>query len=210
MASFIMKERDIGLIFEVSGLLNSPEMKHRKEAGELIGDKEVVQAVLEELVKEKHRNGVVVDGFPRTLVQANCIMLLFDKLQERFNSAQTNPSLRAIARRPIFNIACLYCDENVSIKRQIARGKVRGRMQLPYAAAEQHCCVVLPRLLSPHCAAAVLLLVGVNLLPQPAAHPMSSSSASFSSSYLCRSCSSSTRWWRTRASAPPCQCGRPT
>lgn len=125
MASFIMSCRDISHIFEVSGLLNTPEMKRRKEAGELIGDKEVVQAVLEELVKEKHRNGVVVDGFPRTLVQAETIKLLFDKLQERFNSAQTNPSLRAIARRPIFNIACLYCDENVSVKRQIARGKVR-------------------------------------------------------------------------------------
>ena len=68
MAKFIMHERDIPDIFEVrvevgahsfcghpsllclvqvSSLLSSPEMKARKAAGILIGDLEVVEAVLQ-------------------------------------------------------------------------------------------------------------------------------------------------------------------
>ena len=123
MARFIMHERDIAHIFEVglatfgctvcptsscqnlaplqvSSLLSSPEMKARKAAGILIGDLEVVEAVLlvrarrkatlrcsrlilmrlslQELAQPKYRNGVVVDGFPRTVVQAQFIHLLFE------------------------------------------------------------------------------------------------------------------------------------
>lgn len=39
MNGFIMKERDIPVMFEVSSLLSTPEMKKLKDAGVLIGDK---------------------------------------------------------------------------------------------------------------------------------------------------------------------------
>jgi hypothetical protein len=45
MASFILKEREIPHMFEVSSLLGTPEMRKKKEAGVLIGDLEVVMAV---------------------------------------------------------------------------------------------------------------------------------------------------------------------
>ena len=70
MSSFIMAERDIPSIFEVSSLLRTPAMEARKREGALIGDRDVVAAVLEELLAPRHRSGVVVDGFPRTHLQA--------------------------------------------------------------------------------------------------------------------------------------------
>jgi hypothetical protein len=38
MCGFIMKERDIPLVFETSSLLTTPEMQRKKEQGVLIGD----------------------------------------------------------------------------------------------------------------------------------------------------------------------------
>jgi adenylate kinase len=78
---------------------------------------------VEELIKDKYAHGVVVDGFPRTVVQAECIKLLYDKLQQMWDSCKTNPHLRHVFRRPNFSICVLYVDENESVRRQMKRGR---------------------------------------------------------------------------------------
>src|SRR4249920_1753046 len=72
--SFISKTR--GLTHPpvvMSALLDTPEMKKIKDAGHMIGDREVLSALLRELLKPEYREGVILDGFPRTKVQVECL-----------------------------------------------------------------------------------------------------------------------------------------
>lgn len=89
--------------------------------GMLAGDKDVLEVLLLELLKEEYGNGVVVDGFPRTRVQAQCIKLLHDRMRWLRQSHSDDPVLRHRFRRPTFRICVLYVDEETSIKRQLAR-----------------------------------------------------------------------------------------
>ena len=123
VSAFIMKERDIPTRFEVSSLLSSPEMARMKANGELIGDRQVFAAVLEELLSPRHRQGVIVDGFPRTSMQAQFIQLLYEKMNALWHDSRGVSGLRDIVRRPMFQIAVLYVDEAESVKRQLYRGK---------------------------------------------------------------------------------------
>lgn len=123
MASFILKERDIGHLFEVSSLLSTPAMQAIKAAGGLIGDLQVVTAVLEAIFNPAYRAGVCVDGFPRTKLQAEFMRFLYEKATAIWQEAKTNPRLRATLRRPSFQIVVLYVDEAVSVERQIKRGR---------------------------------------------------------------------------------------
>lgn len=62
-AQNIMKQRDITAPpIITSSLLNSPEAKMIKDSGELVGDTEVVKALLEELTKPIYESGCLVDG----------------------------------------------------------------------------------------------------------------------------------------------------
>ncbi len=128
MGSLVMKERDIAQLFEVSSILNSPTFRNIKEAGLLIGDRDVIQAVILELLKPEFTLGVVVDGFPRTTIQAQCIRLLRDKLQDLWSEHRNHPELRRIFRRPNFSIACFYCSEEESVRRQLLRGEELSRL----------------------------------------------------------------------------------
>jgi adenylate kinase len=128
MGGVIMKERDITQIFEVSSLLSSPAFVEMKKRGELIGDRDVISAALVELLKPEYSFGVVVDGFPRTVLQAHAIRFLRDKLQELYVEHRNDPALRRILRRPNFSIACFYCSEEESVKRQLQRGAELSRL----------------------------------------------------------------------------------
>src|SRR5436309_2569887 len=67
---FIKKIRDITAApIVVSGLLQSPAAQALKNAGKMVGDREVSGLLFEELLKPEYRDGVIVDGFPRTRVQ---------------------------------------------------------------------------------------------------------------------------------------------
>src|SRR5262245_50747313 len=50
----------------VSELLTTPEMEKLKAQGVMVGDKEVVSVLLRKLLEPTYRDGVVLDGFPRT------------------------------------------------------------------------------------------------------------------------------------------------
>ena len=67
--AFISKTRGLtSSPIVMSSLLDSPAMKAVKDAGGMIGDREVLSALLHELLKPEHRDGVILDGFPRTTV----------------------------------------------------------------------------------------------------------------------------------------------
>ena len=53
----------------VSSLLTTPAAKAIKDAGGLVGDKEVFEILLHKLLEPPFRDGAVLDGFPRTKVQ---------------------------------------------------------------------------------------------------------------------------------------------
>ena len=48
----------------------------------LLGDRDVVEAVLRKLLEAPYQDGVIVDGFPRTQVQAECILMLHEMMKQ--------------------------------------------------------------------------------------------------------------------------------
>lgn len=124
MSGYIRKMRDISApAVEVSSLLQGERMQKIKDEGGLVGDQDVLQALLEELLKPQYSAGVVIDGFPRTRVQAQCIKLLFDKMRWLRQVYADDVVLRHRFRRPIFRIVVLYVDEESSVMRQLQRAK---------------------------------------------------------------------------------------
>ena len=56
----------------------------------LVGDREVIDIMLRTLLSPVYKTGAVVDGFPRTKVQVECVKLLFfEKLNELKNHYQS-------------------------------------------------------------------------------------------------------------------------
>jgi adenylate kinase len=106
----------------ISSLLDSPEAQARKNKGTMVGDREVVNLLLRELLKKQYHAGVIIDGFPRTNVQVDCLKLLVDKMhalrREFFNSP-----LSIYFRHPTIHIMVLFVDEKESIARQFKRGR---------------------------------------------------------------------------------------
>lgn len=103
--------------FAISDILQSPEAKRLKDAGVLVGDKEVLGLLLKKLLDPNFESGVIVDGFPRTMVQAECLKLFFNKLHSLVAEGK-------MTQEPQFHIVVLYVDEPESIKRQLHRGSV--------------------------------------------------------------------------------------
>ena len=119
---FIMKTR--GLTCKpivVSDLLTTPEAQKIKDSGQLVGDTDVIRLLYKQLLKEPYRDGALLDGFPRTRVQVECLKLLVDKINS-LNTEYANTSLAMHFRRPIIHAVVLFTSEQTSIKRQLHRG----------------------------------------------------------------------------------------
>ncbi|MEM9588245.1 MAG: nucleoside monophosphate kinase [Planctomycetota bacterium] len=119
---FIMKAR--GLTCDpivVSDLLNSPEAQQIKEAGGMVGDQQVVSIVFRKLLEEDYRDGCVLDGFPRTRVQVECLKWLVNKMNQLYREYHTTP-LAMNFRKPTVHAMVLFVDEKTSIERQLSRG----------------------------------------------------------------------------------------
>ena len=119
---FMMGLRDLTADpITVSQLLKSPEAKKRMDAGVLVGDREVTDLVLRKLLDPEYQHGAIVDGFPRTKVQVECLKLLYSRLnllhQEHLGQGK-NPFPKSR-----FHIIVLFIDEAESIKRQLVRGR---------------------------------------------------------------------------------------
>jgi adenylate kinase len=120
---FILRERGIAVPpLVTSDLLASPEMQRIKDAGNLVGDADVVRLLFERLLDPAHATGVVVDGFPRTRVQVECVKMLYQRMLD-LRAAHRHDTLAAIFPKPIFQIVVLYVEEKESVERQLKRGR---------------------------------------------------------------------------------------
>ena len=106
----------------ISELLTTPEMEKLKAQGVMVGDKEVVSLLLRKLLEPTFRDGVVLDGFPRTPVQVECLKLLVEKINELHNQFADTP-LAIHFRRPTIHAMVLFVSESTSIARQLGRGR---------------------------------------------------------------------------------------
>ena len=106
----------------ISELLTTPEMEKLKAQGVMVGDKEVVSVLLRKLLEPIYRDGVVLDGFPRTPVQVECLKLLVDKINELHDQFADTP-LAIHFRRPTIHAMVLFVNESTSIARQLGRGR---------------------------------------------------------------------------------------
>jgi len=105
----------------VSSLLDSPEARKLKSQGGMVGDREVVGILLRKLLEPEQQNGAILDGFPRTKVQVECLKMLFDEMMALRRDFSGTPDA-AHFKQPIFHIMVLFVDETESIARQIKRG----------------------------------------------------------------------------------------
>ena len=106
----------------VSALLDSPEARKLKSQGGMVGDREVVGILIRKLLEAEQQNGAILDGFPRTKVQVECLKMLFDEMMRlRRDFAETSDA--AHFKQPIFHIMVLFVDETESIARQLKRGQ---------------------------------------------------------------------------------------
>ncbi len=80
------------------------------ERGELVPDAVVIAVAEERLRQPDARKGFILDGFPRTLVQARAL----DKMLERLDTSLE----RCVA---------LDLDENVAVERLLKRAEIEGR-----------------------------------------------------------------------------------
>ena len=119
---FIMQVR--GLTCEpivVSSLLDNPEARKIKNTGGMVGDREVVEIVFRKLLEPAFRDGAILDGFPRTHVQVECMKLLVNCMNQLRRDYYDTPLAQRF-RQPIMHIMVLFVDEKESIARQLKRG----------------------------------------------------------------------------------------
>jgi adenylate kinase len=120
---FILRERGLTAPpIVVSDLLDTPEMRALKDRGQFVGDREVIEALLRKLLEPDYQTGVVVDGFPRTRVQAEAVKLLHDRIMQLRSTYWGTPTGKRF-RRPIFRITVLFVGEQTSVERQLRRGR---------------------------------------------------------------------------------------
>jgi len=105
----------------MSSLLESGEAKAIKAQGGMVGDNVALEALLLELCKPQYRDGVIVDGFPRTKEQAVYI-------------SELNDRLLSMGQETKFSFIMLYIDEASSVARQLTRGECVRQLNAARAA----------------------------------------------------------------------------
>lgn len=119
---FMMKARGFTCpTIVISQLLTTPEAQKIKDRGGMVGDKEVVDILLRRLLEEDFRDGAVLDGFPRTRVQVECLKLLVDRIAQLHAEFAATPQAIHF-RRPTIHAMVLFITEKTSIARQLKRG----------------------------------------------------------------------------------------
>ena len=106
----------------MSALLDSPEARALKDAGHLVGDREAVNLLLRALLHPDYHDGVIIDGFPRTTVQVECLKMLVDQMHA-LRREFVNTPLSIHFRHPTIHIMVLFVEEKESIARQLKRGR---------------------------------------------------------------------------------------
>jgi len=120
---FIRKVRGISAQpIVVSQLLDSPDAQKIKAGGGMVGDEEVLRLLFHELLKPEFRDSAVLDGFPRTNVQVECLKMFYDQMVLLRREFSGTPQAHFF-RQPVFHIMVLFVDEAESIARQLKRGQ---------------------------------------------------------------------------------------
>ncbi|EGG16079.1 adenylate kinase [Cavenderia fasciculata] len=119
----------------MSSLLNSNEAKKIKSTGGMVSDSFALQTILEELRRPEYRSGVVVDGFPRTNTQVECLTLLYEKMKSLRKNYFTT-QLSSCFPRPVFRVTVLFIEEKESLDRQIRRGQITKETNLRLRAQD--------------------------------------------------------------------------
>lgn len=120
---FIADNRDISAPpVVISDLLDSPQARKLKDAGMMVGDREVVGLLFRELLEPRYVNGCIVDGFPRTKVQVETLKMLHDAMVQLYSQFR-HTELRWEFHKPHFRICLLFVSEEVSVERQLHRGR---------------------------------------------------------------------------------------
>lgn len=121
--NFIREVRDLSEPpIVVSELLDSPEARAIKAQGGMVGDRDVVGIVFRKLLEPALQDGAILDGFPRTTVQVECLKMLFDQMINlRREFADTPDAVHF--KQPTFHIMVLFVDEAESVARQLKRGR---------------------------------------------------------------------------------------
>lgn len=120
---FIMRYRDLTAPpLVVSSELQSKEARARIDAGQLVGDREVAEIIFRRLLDPIFQSGAVVDGFPRTQVQVECVKHLYLKLSE-LRLKYLDSLYSENFKKPHFHIVVLFVDEKESVRRQLYRGE---------------------------------------------------------------------------------------
>ena len=121
--AFIMEFRDLTeKPIIVSELLRSPEARKKMDAGMLAGDREVTRLVLRSLLNPCYESGAIVDGYPRTKTQVECLKLFHGRLSE-LRSKYLGTFQEEQFPKPRFHIIMLFIDEEESVRRQLLRGQ---------------------------------------------------------------------------------------
>lgn len=120
---FIMKARGFTCPpIVVSDLLDSPEAKAIKDSGGMVGDREVLSILMAKMLESDFRDGCVLDGFPRTGVQVECLKLLVSRINEMHREFSGTP-LAVHFRKPVIHAMVLFVEESTSVERQLYRGR---------------------------------------------------------------------------------------
>ncbi len=121
--NFIRELRDItAQPIVISALLDTPEAREIKARGGMVLDRDVVGILLRKLLEPDQQNGAILDGFPRTKVQVECLKMLYDEMIAlRRDFIDTQHAIHF--RQPMFHIMVLFVDEPESIARQLKRGR---------------------------------------------------------------------------------------
>ena len=106
----------------ISELLSTPEAQAIKARGGMVGDSEVIGLLFRKLLEPEQQNGAILDGFPRTKVQVECLKLLYDEMLALRREFADTPEA-AHFKQPMFHIMVLFVDEAESVARQMKRGR---------------------------------------------------------------------------------------
>ena len=130
---FIIRSRPVKMkAVSMSQVVSSlPSAKDAINTGALVPDAPILDSLLESLMtpppqsREGEPYGVLVDGFPRTPLQVDCVKLLHDKLMDVSARHALLPASAGGYRfpRPRFRCVILYVDEQTSVDRQLHRGR---------------------------------------------------------------------------------------
>ncbi len=106
----------------VSSLLTTPAAERIKAAGGMVGDREVIGILFRKLLEPEYRDGCILDGFPRTRVQVECLKLIVEKMNQLYREYRNTPQAINF-RKPTVHAMVLFIDEQTSIDRQLQRGR---------------------------------------------------------------------------------------